>query len=263
LSALAGAGLTLVVVAKFGQSWFFKKLDAKYALDLAKKNIELMSELEKKKNDLNKELQIEVTHFKSDLEVLGGQRSKFLEKKVNSILSLNQQHYIAIKNIKELTDTTHLYVNEAMSYFLCQIEDGNTENLSSYDIYRKLKENRWPAYRNKAQTAFDKYSQCLALNMPILPKELVQEEMAIVDSLSKVLEDASMAFHRAMNLTQYIMQPEECETSVDQCMEDLKEEDSNALTFKNILDKLSSQLFGKAMKSGGLIEALLQHNGKG
>ena len=150
-----------------------------------------------------------------------------------------------------------------MSYFLYQIEDSNTENLSSYETYRKIKEELWPAYRNKAQTAFDKYSLCLALNMPILPKELVQEEMAIVDSLSKALEDASMAFHRAMNFTQYIMQPEECETSVDQCMEDLKKEDSNALTSKSMLDKLSSQLFGKAKKNGDLIEKLLQHNGKG
>ena len=98
-SALVGSGLTLAVVARFGQSLFFKKIDAKYAIDLAEKNNQLLGQLEHKKNELNKELQIEVTHFKSQLEVLGSQQSKFLEKKVNSILLLNQNHYLAIKKI--------------------------------------------------------------------------------------------------------------------------------------------------------------------
>lgn len=126
-SALVGSGLTLVAVAKFGQSWFFKKIDAKYAIDLAEKNNQLMSELERKKNDLNKELQIEVTHFKSQLEVLGSQQSKFLEKKVNNILLLNQHHYLAVKNIKEFTDVTNLWVEEAASYFKYQLEDEERE----------------------------------------------------------------------------------------------------------------------------------------
>ena len=52
-SALVGSGLTLAVVAKFGQSWFFKKIDSKYAVDLAEKNNQLMEQLERKKNDLN------------------------------------------------------------------------------------------------------------------------------------------------------------------------------------------------------------------
>ena len=55
-SALVGSGLTLAVVAKFGQSWFFKKIDAKYAVDLAERNNQLLGQLEHKKNDLNKEL---------------------------------------------------------------------------------------------------------------------------------------------------------------------------------------------------------------
>lgn len=100
ISALVGSGVTLAIIAKFGQSWFFKKIDARYAVELAEKNSQLMSQLEYKKNDLNKELQIEVAHFKSQLEVLGTQQSKFLEVKINNILLLNQNHYLAVKKLK-------------------------------------------------------------------------------------------------------------------------------------------------------------------
>lgn len=261
LSAVAGAGVALVAVAKFGQSWFFKKLDSKYAFNLAEKNNKLMEGLESKKNELNKELQIEVSHFKSELEVLGGQQSKFLEKKVNSILILNQRHYLAVKNIKEYTDITYMWVDEAMSYFLYQLEDGDKE-LSDYMVYRKMKEDRWPTYEDKANSAFNEYSECLALNMPILPEDLVKEEMRTMDKLRKSIEDVSMAFHRSMSTTVYIVQPEECETTVDECMKTLKEETSKTLESKNILDELSNNLFQKSRKSGNLIESLLKHKNK-
>lgn len=262
LSALVGAGLTLAVIAKFGQSWFFKNLDAKYAFKLAEKNNSLKSDLESKKNELNKELQIEVTHFKSQLEVLGGQQSKFLEKKINSILLLNQHHYLAVKSIKEYTDTTHHCVDEAVSYFFCQFEDGMSEKLSDYGVYRRIHEERLPSFEKSARLSFDKYAECLALNMPILPKELVREEMAIIDSLRKTLEDASMAFSRAMSFTQYIVQPEACETTAEECMNDLKEEARNAHACQEFLGELSNQLFEKSIRSGDLIEKLLKHNSK-
>lgn len=258
ISALVGAGLTLGVVAKFGQSWFFKKVDAKYAIDLASKNNELMSNLEHKKNELNKELQIEVTYFKSQLEVLGSQKSKFLEKKINSILELNQQHYLAVKSIGVYTDITHTYVDEAMSYFFHQVEDGG--KLSNYDVYRDMKEERWPTYSKGARTAFNKYTECLALNMPILPKELVQEEMSTIDSLRRILDESSTSFHRSMNFTRYIVDADECETTIEECMKNLKEEAEKTLLCKNTADDLSRLLFSKAVKSGDLIDDLLKHN---
>ncbi|MCU7795900.1 MAG: hypothetical protein KZQ75_02085 [Candidatus Thiodiazotropha sp. (ex Myrtea spinifera)] len=259
ISALAGACIALAAAAKFGQSWFFKKLDAKYALDLAEKNTQLMGDLERKMNDLNKELQIEITHFKSQLEVLGGQQSKFLERKVTSILTLNQKHYLAVKNIKSSTDVAHMWVEEAMQYFYYQLED-QVEALSDYDVYKSMKEDRWSSFEKKAKSAFDEYSECLALNMPILPSDLVQEEMSTIDTLRKSIENSSMTFNRTMDLTVYIMNPEESETTVDECMNDLREETKNALGCKNTLDELSNALFTKARKSGDLIESLLKHN---
>ena len=259
LSALIASGLTLAAVAKFGRSWFFKKIDSKYAIKLAEKNNELISKLEEKKNDLNKELQIGVTSFKAELDVLSGQQSKFLEKKVNSVLLLNQHHYLAIKNIKEFTDTVNIWINESSSYFKYQLEDKERNELSSYDVYRQIKEDRFPAFQKSAESAFKAYSECLALNMPILPKSLVEEELEILDRCRSILSETSMAFSRAMCFTQYIMVPEECDGTVDSFMNSLLEELDNSASGKEYLDLLSTKLFEKSLNSGSIIESLLQH----
>lgn len=259
VSALIGSGLTLAVVAKFGQSWFFKKIDAKYAMDLAEKNNQMMGDLERKKNDLNKELQIEVTHFKAQLEVLGSQQSKFLEKKINSVLLLNQSHYLAVKKIKEFTDVTNIWVDEAASYFLYQINDKDRTNLASYDVYREMKEDKWPAYQKAAESAFSKYAECLALNMPILPRALVEEDMVILEKFRNILADGSLIFGRAMNFTRYIVEPEESEGTEEEFMAALVEERDKSTAHKGYMDQLSNQLFEKSLRSGALIESLLQH----
>lgn len=259
LSALIASGLTLAVVAKFGQSWFFKKIDSKYAFKLAEKNNQLISQLEEKKNDLNKELQIDVTYFKAQLEALGGQQSKFLEKKVNSVLLLNQHHYLAVKNIKEFTDITNSWVDEATSYFKYQLEDQERNELSSYDVYRQIKEDRWPDFQQSAEAAFKAYSECLALNMPILPRSLVEEDMDILDRCRTILANTSTAFSRAMCFTQYIMVPEECEGTEESFMGSLLEELDNTTSSKEYVDILSNNLFEKSLSSGAIIESLLQH----
>lgn len=263
ISAVVGSGLTLAVIARFGQSWFFKKLDANYAVELAEKNSQLMSQLEHKKNDLNKELQIEVTHFKSQLEVLGSQQSKFLEKKVNGVLLLNQNHYLAIKELKNLTDVTNMWVEEASDYFKYQIEDREQEELSDYEVYRDIHNDRWSPYHKSANAVFNKYAECLALNMPILPKELVEEEMLIIDQCRVVLAETSMNFARAMSFTRYIVVPEECEGTEEEFMANLIEERKKSIKHKALLDSLSSSLFDKSLRSGALIESLLQHQTNG
>lgn len=263
ISAVVGSGLTLAVIGIFGQSWFFKKLDANYAVELAEKNSQLMSQLELKKNDLNKELQIEVTHFKSQLEVLGSQQSKFLEKKVNGILLLNQNHYLAIKELKKLADVTNMWVEEASDYFKYQIEDREQEALSDYEVYRNIHNDHWPPYYKSASAVFNKYAECLALNMPILPKELVEEEMLIIDQCRVVLAETSMNFARAMNFTQYIVVPEECEGTEEEFMANLIEEREKSIKHKELIDSLSSRLFDKSLRSGALIELLLQHQTNG
>jgi len=262
-SAFVGAGLTLTVVAKFGKSWLFKEIDSKYAIKLAEKNNELINKLEHKKNDLNKELQIEVTYYKSQLEVLGGQQSKFLEKKINSVLLLNQHHYLAIKDIKAFTDITNTWIDEATSYFKYQLEDEEREELSSYDVYRKMKEDRWPKFQKSAELSFKNYSECLALNMPILPRSLVEEELKILDRCRSIISEAETAFKRAMCFTQYIMVPEECEGTEKEFMDSLLEELSTSVSCKEYLDSLSNQLFEKSTNCSAIIESLLQSKSNG
>jgi hypothetical protein len=263
ISVLVGSGLTLAVIAKFGQSWFFKKIDARYAVELAEKNNQLISQLEHKKNELNKDLQIEVTHFKSQLEVLGSQQSKFLEKKINSILLLNQNHYLAIKEIKELTDVTNVWVEEATNYFKYQIIDREQEELSDYEVYRNIHKDQWPQFQKSASTVFNKYAECLALSMPILPKELVEEEMLILDKCRSLLSETSFNFNRAMNFTRYIVVPEKCEGTEEKFMANLVEECEKSIKNKEYVDSLSNKLFEKSLRSGALIESLLQPQANG
>ncbi|MGO3738192.1 MAG: hypothetical protein ACTJGG_01840 [Marinomonas foliarum] len=259
LSALVGASLTFGVIAKFGESWFFKKLDAKYAIDLAKKNSQLKGDLEEKKNELNKELQIEVTHFKAQLDVIGGQKSKFLERQIDNILLVSQQHYLAVKNIKEYIDDSSIRTEQARSYFFYQIGDGEREELSDYDVYRRIGTERNKPLKEKANRAYEKYAECLAINMPILPSDLVKKEMKILDDLKYVLDKTNTAFSRSMAFSEYILNPEECETTVDECMKDLICENEVVLSQKEIIDQYSDALFAKSLESGQLIESLLIH----
>ena len=256
-SAVVGSGLTLAVVAKFGQSWFFKKIDSKYASELAEKNNQLMGQLESKKNELNKQLQIEVTHIKSELDVLGSQQSKFLDMTVTSILALNQQHYLAVKEIKALTDVTHMWIEEAARYFKLQIDERSNEGLSEYSVYRKMHQQRWKKFDSAANDAFNKYAECLALNMPILPPSLANEEMLLVDRCKGVLSDTSINFARAMNFSIYIMSPEECDGTEEEFMAELNNEHEKAIVHKQYIDKLSDDLFFKSQRSRELIGGLL------
>ncbi|HIF9481397.1 TPA: hypothetical protein ACX6SV_004021 [Photobacterium damselae] len=263
VSAIAGSGLTLAVIAKFGQGWFFKKIDSNYASELAEKNNQLMGELESKKNELNKLLQIEVTHIKSELDVLGSQQSKFLDMKVTSILTLNQQHYLAVKEIKALTDITHMWIEEAALYFKFQIDERRNEGLSDYSVYRKMHQQRWQKFDTAANAAFNKYAECLALNMTILPKSLVSEEMQLVDLCKTLLSDASMNFSRAMNFSEYIMNPENCDGMEEEFMTELNNEHEKAIAHKQYIDQLSDDLFSKSQRSRVLIDSLLSHRSDG
>lgn len=259
LAALLGSGLTVVAFAKFGQSWFFKRIDAKFAINLAERNSILMSDLEKKKNELNRELQIEVTHFKAQLEVVGTQQSRLLEMKINSILLLNKTHYLAVKSLKQLTDIAENWVSEANGYFRLQLDDGEQGKLSSYDVYREMKEDRWPSYHQPAQAAFEKYAECLALNMPILPKELVLAEMVLIDECRSILEDTYTSFSRAMNFTRYIVVPAECEGTEEEFMGNISDETEKCVSYKAHMDLMSEKLYEKSLKSSALIDTLLKH----
>lgn len=219
-----------------------------------------MGQLESKKNELNKLLQIEVTHIKSELDVLGSQQSKFLDMKVTSILTLNQQHYLAVKEIKALTDITHMWIEEEALYFKFQIDERRNEGLSDYSVYRKMHQQRWQKFDTAANAAFNKYAECLALNMTILPKSLVSEEMQLVDLCKTLLSDASMNFSRAMNFSEYIMNPENCDSMEEEFMTELNNEHEKAIAHKQYIDQLSDS---KSQRSRVLIDSLLSHKSDG
>lgn len=259
LSGIIGSGLTLAVIAKFGHVWFFKKVDSKYAVELAQKNNELMGQLENKKNELNKQLQIEVTHIKSELDVLSSQQSKFLDMKVTNILMLNQLHYLAVKEIKALTDVTQMWVCDATLYFRLQIEDRSTEDLSPYSVYRKMHQERWRKFDVTANSAFNKYAECLALNMPILPQGLVSEDMHVIDHCKNILSETSLNFSRAMNFSEYITDPEDSDGTEDEFMRELDKECEKAIAHKEYIDQLSKDLFSKSQRTREIIESLLIH----
>lgn len=157
----------------------------------------------------------------------------------------------------------NMWVEESANYFRFQIEDGYQGRLSDYSVYRNIHKSRWPNYHDFATSAFNKYAECLALNMSILPKALALEEMVIVDLCRGLLSDVSMNFSRAMNFSEYVVVPEECEGTEAEFMENLIEEHEKSIEHKACVDKLSSDLFNKSLRSGELIEALLQHRGKG
>ncbi|MEZ8269469.1 hypothetical protein AB6C99_22615 [Vibrio cyclitrophicus] len=259
LSGIIGSGLTVAVIAKFGHVWFFKKIDSKYAVDLAQKNNELLGQLENKKNELNKQLQIEVTHIKSELDVLGSQQSKFLDMKVTNLLLLNQLHYLAVKEIKALTDVTEMWVSSATLYFRLQIEERSNEELSPYSLYRKMHQERWRKFDVTANSAFNKYAECLAINMPILPQGLVIESMHVIDHCKNILSDTSLNFNRAMNFSEYIIAPEDSEGTEDEFMRELEKEFEKANDHKKYIDQLSNDLFSKSQRIRELIDSLLSH----
>ncbi|HBO9953314.1 TPA: hypothetical protein L5G05_005562, partial [Pseudomonas aeruginosa] len=83
ISGAVGAGLSAGIIYRFGESILFKHLDHKYSERLAIKNNELQKQLEEKKNNLSHSLQQSLVDYKANIDVLIGERAKFLERKIN------------------------------------------------------------------------------------------------------------------------------------------------------------------------------------
>lgn len=104
ISGVIGAGTSAGLIFKFGESIIFKHLDHKYSERLAIKNIELQKDLEEKKNMLSQSLQQSLADYKSNLDVLIGERAKFLERKIDCILNINKRHVEAARKLKKFSD---------------------------------------------------------------------------------------------------------------------------------------------------------------
>ena len=257
ISAAVGAGLTVAIIAKFGESLFFKHLDHKYAERLAQKNIQLQKELEATKNTLNLSLQQDVARYKADLEVLSGQRSRFLERQIDSILEVNKFYVNAIQNLNEFINTNHSYIEEAASFFISQAEEDGVTEFSDYSVYEKIHREHWPKKQLPAENAIDDYAGVLALKLPILPKEFASTELATVSELQECMEQSKLLFYRAMGLTMEIIEPEEGMTP-EECIVEFKEHVRLSLKRKEQVVKYANDLLGKAQNSSVLIETLLQ-----
>jgi len=257
ISALIGAGVSLAAVAKFGKSLFFKHLDHKYAEKLARRKNELQSELEETKNKLNRSLQQDVARYKAELEVLSGQRARFLESKIDSVLELNKRYVLVIKKLREFTDVTHNYVEEAAGYFIDQFEDPSFTVFSDYEVFRSIKKDHWPKFLEPAESAIEQYEEYLALKMPILPEDFTITELMQVESLRETIEVCSSAFYRTMGITYEIIEPEENMTT-KQCLDEFKEKVVITKKEKEKIDSLYKDLLKKAKASGKLIESMLK-----
>tara|TARA_B100000989_G_scaffold275292_1_gene234740 strand:- start:1879 stop:2703 length:825 start_codon:yes stop_codon:yes gene_type:complete len=262
MSAAAGAGLTIVIVAKFGEKIFFKHLDHKYAERLSRKNIELQSELEETKNALNRSLQQDVATYKADLEVLSGQRARYLERKIDSILELNKSYVFAVNAFLEYIDINHAYIDEAANYFIFQAEEKDFSEFSDYRVYAEIKREHWPKRQKPAESAINKYSEMLALRMPILPKSFASVELNLVSELNEIMDRSKSLFYRTMGLTSEIVEPEE-EMTPEECLVDLKEYMTESLGLKEKVESYHDNLLIKAQESNVLIESLLNAQAQG
>lgn len=257
ISAAAGAGLTIAIVAKFGEKVFFKHLDHKYAEKLSEKNVQLQSELEETKNSLNRSLQQDVASYKSDLEVLSGQRARYLERKIDSILELNKAYVFAINKLLDYIHMNDGYISEAANYFIYQAEDDEFTEYSSYRVYEEIKREYWPKKQEPAEKAVDEYAECLALKMPILPEDFVSSELSLVINLKEIMQQSKRLFYRTMGLTSEIVEPEE-DMSPEECLTELKEHMAASSELRSKIESYSDNLIDKAQKSNKLIENLLR-----
>ncbi|HZX17133.1 MAG TPA: hypothetical protein VFF22_09765 [Pseudomonas sp.] len=252
----AGAGLTIAMIAKFGEKIFFKHLDHKYSEKLSQRNVELQSELEETKNSLNRSLQQDVASYKADLHVLSGQRARYLERKIDSILELNKFYVFAAKALLEYISTNHAYIDEAAYYFIFQSEEEDFTSFSDYRIYAEIKREHWPKLLKPAESAINQYSEALALRMPILPKEFSSSELALASSLQEIMDTSKGLFYRTMGLTSEIVEPEE-EMTPEECLAEFKVHVAKSLELKIKVESYYQDLLSKAQESNELIESLL------
>jgi len=254
--AVIGAGLTVGIIAKFGQSLFFKHLDHKYSERLVDKKAELQKELEESKSKLNKSLQQDVARYKTELEVLSGQRAKFLEAKIDSILELNKLYVRAIKRTQELTEVAESWVNEVYCFYEPEINNPEQDGYSDYSLYYKMKYDHWPNILEPANDAIEKYSDFLALKMPMLPSEFSTSEISQLEILREIVKSCEFALYRALGLSCEITDPEEA-MSPQKCLRELEDHLKSVKNQAEIMDNYIDSLLIRSKQSAELVESLL------
>ncbi len=253
-SAIVGAGLTIAVIAKFGESLFFKHLDHKYAESLALKNSQLQQDLETTKNELNRSLQQDVARYKSDLEVLSGQRARLLERKIDSILELNKYYVLVVNALSTFINMNHNYIDEIAYTFNFQKKEG--AKFSNDGLHVEFKRKHWEKIREPVKSAVENYSNYLALKMPILPAEFASSELSVAEELRDCIEASEKLFYRSAGLSYEIVEPEEG-LMPEECLEEIEEHVKLSQARKKQIEKYEKNLLSKAKASNELIESLL------
>lgn len=212
--------------------------------------------MEETKNRLDRSLQQDVAAYKADLDVISGQRARFLERKIDSILEINKFHVLAVKDFVIFISTFCDYIVEAASYYIYQADEKEPRDYSSYDIYAQLKRERWPQVMKPAKASLERYSEELALTMPIFPKDFALKELEIVSDLKNIQDRSERLFYRTMGLTSEIIQSEE-DMTPEECLTELKEHMHESLKLKEKVENYNEKLLTKAEESCKLIESLL------
>ncbi|HFQ7156435.1 hypothetical protein H2N78_04415 [Pseudomonas aeruginosa] len=255
ISGAIGAGLSAGLIYRFGENILFKHLDHKYSEKLAIKNLELQKEMEEKKNKLSQSLQQSLAHYKANLDVLMGERAKFLERKIDCILEINKRHVESIRTLREFSDWAFSGIKETHETLSSTPEEEASKNTTiiEYTFRMKLLDERL----KKAEEKLTSYHDVIILNLPILPFAYTEKEIALYNEIASNLETTNSAYRRMTGILGELAQPEEGFTYhelLNELSEKLEEAKASNIFYKKINESITS----KAIESQKLIETLLQ-----
>ncbi|EIU3498444.1 TPA: hypothetical protein NJJ53_004101 [Pseudomonas aeruginosa] len=255
ISGAVGAGLSAGIIYRFGESILFKHLDHKYSERLAIKNNELQKQLEEKKNNLSHSLQQSLVDYKANIDVLIGERAKFLERKINYILEINKAHVEAARQLRIFSDWALGGLKE--NYELLSSMSEREARKATAPIEFKFRMNLLGEKLGNVETKLISYHDQIVFNLPILPVEYTRKEIALLNEMSSNLEITNSAYGRMAGILGELAEPEEGFTYIE-LLNELKENLDNTEKSNKFFVKIDNGILEKSIEGQKLIEALLQ-----
>ncbi len=257
LSGATGAGITVGVLIKYGERLLFKHLDHKYSERLSERNTELQKELEQTKNKLEFSLQQSIVNHKADLDVLLGQRAKYLERKIDCILSINRMHVQASRAANSFCKWVLDGLVDAETQLSGMTEEEAREQVGmvDYSFRMRLVEERLPPVNELLISYFDE----IVLNLPILPAGFTSHELDLHAVMRKGLDSSHYAYRRLAGIFGEIAAPEEGYT-YNELKNEITKSKTKIMEQAYLLNQIESGIIKKAAEGRNLIELLLREN---
>jgi hypothetical protein len=255
ISAALGAGLTLFAVYKFGEKILFKHLDHKYSEKLEARKSELQIELEETKKHLNTALQLSVANHKANLDVLAGQRARYLERKIDCILEINKRHVVASRQLAIFTEWAHDQTSTALMMYGENSEHQSRALASgaTYTHRMQLIDKKIPP----ANSALSAYKEYLILNLPILPIEFSEKEIARFNEMMSALDAAHYASRRSTGLISELASSEE-NMSYEDIQAEFIQKKKETYDSNCIATRINERLLEKATESRIIVDTMLK-----